>query len=174
MAAPLGRNLVGGVAVRTIVQRVKNTVLVVVIVFNGIDAPVTVEVLTGLCNTDKSPRAAVEGVFLVIVVVVIVFGRIKATVAIVVHRGGVLVDPVFLAEQTIVIDIEHAVIIVIVIARFVLASVRVVVVPRKGNPSVDIVRTIVIWYRNTVSIFVSIARITYAVVVEVCLGWVRL
>ena len=49
------------VGVRAAVQRVEHPVLVVVVVFNSIDAPVAVVVLTGLSRSDQAAGSGPSG-----------------------------------------------------------------------------------------------------------------
>ena len=88
-----------------------------------------------------------------------------------VHRRG-LVDPVFLTVRAIIVNIEHTVIVVIFIDGFVKATVLVVVVPREGNPRIQIVGAIVIGDADAVAVLVRIAQVADEIVVKVRLCWI--
>ena len=160
-----------GVGVRAAVQRVKHPVLVVVIVLNRIDASVAVVVLAGLSRSNEAARTAVHRVFDTVLVIVVVFEVVMASVAVVVvHRG--IVTPVLFAHGAGVVDVQHRIVVIVFIRGFVQATVAVVIVPREGDPRLDVVGAVVIGNGDAVTVFVGVAGITDTVVVEVGLGGV--
>ena len=102
--------------------------MVVIIIFNRIDAPVAVVVLSSLCCTDEASWTSVNRVFDAVLVIIVVFEVVMTSIAVMVE-GRCLIAPVFLSHRARVVHVEHGVIVIIVIGVFVHAPICVVIVP---------------------------------------------